>query len=86
MTEMNPNLNHESDQISESERMKGLLMAAMPRIAEEAEPSRDLWPDVLKRIDRSPSSIPWFDWALAGGLVALVAAFPSAIPVILYYL
>jgi hypothetical protein len=76
MTEMN----HESD------RMKNLLKAAVPRIADDAEPSRDLWPDVLKRMDRSPSRVPWFDWALAAGLVALAAAFPSAIPVLLYYL
>jgi hypothetical protein len=80
MTEMKPNLNHESD------RMKPLLRAAMPRIAEDAEPSRDLWPDVLRRMSRKTEKVPWFDWALAGGLVALVAAFPSAIPVILYYL
>jgi hypothetical protein len=81
-----PDLKHESERTPESERMKDLLKAAMPRIAEDAEPSRDLWPDVLKRMDRSPNRVPWFDWALAGGLVALVAAFPSAIPVILYYL
>jgi hypothetical protein len=86
MTEMKPNLNHESERMPESERMKALLKAAVPRIAEDAEPARDLWPDVLRRMDREPVRIPWFDWALAGGLVALVAAFPSAIPVILYYM
>ena len=86
MTAMNNNLNHESERMPESQRIDDLLKAAMPRIAEGAELTRDLWPDVLKRIDRSPSRIPWFDWALAGGLVAMVAAFPSAIPVILYYL
>lgn len=80
MTQTNHNGN------DESERMKQLLQAAMPRIARHAEPARDLWPDVLKRIGREPARVPWFDWALAGGLVALVAAFPSAIPVFLYYL
>jgi hypothetical protein len=86
MTKMKPNLNHESELIPESERIKDLLKAAMPRIAEDAEPPRDLWPDVLRRMDSEPRKVPWFDWALAGGLVALVAAFPTAIPVILYYL
>jgi hypothetical protein len=80
MTEMNHNLNHESERIEE------LLKAAVPRIAEDAEPRRDLWPDVLRRMDREPARVPWFDWALAAGLVALAATFPTAIPVFLYYL
>jgi len=80
MTEIKP---RSSD---ESERIEELLKAAVPRTADEAEPARDLWPDVLRRMDREPVSVPWFDWALVGGLVALVAAFPSAVPVILYYM
>jgi len=80
MTEIKP---RSSD---ESERIEELLKAAVPRTADEAEPARDLWPDVLRRMDREPVSVPWFDWALVGGLVALVVAFPSAIPVILYYM
>jgi hypothetical protein len=86
MTDMKPNLNHESERIPEPEQLKDLLRSAMPRIAKDAMPSRDLWPDVLRQMDREPIKVPWFDWALAGGLIALVAAFPSAIPVILYYL
>ncbi|HUB51885.1 MAG TPA: hypothetical protein VL986_07055 [Terracidiphilus sp.] len=85
-TEMNLNSNHESERAPELERMKQLLKAAVPRIAADAEPGRDLWPDVLRRIDREPVKVPWFDWALAGGLVMLAAAFPSVIPVFLYYL
>jgi len=86
MTEKNHNLNHESERMPKSEQIKALLKAAVPRIADEAEPRRDLWPDVLRRIEREPAKVPWFDWALAAGLVMLVAAFPSAIPVLLYYL
>ena len=80
MTEIKPRLSNESELIEE------LLKAAVPRIADETEPARDLWPDVLRRMDREPVSVPWFDWALVGGLVALVAAFPSALPVLLYYM
>ena len=80
MTEIKPRSNDESERIEE------LLKAAVPHIAAEAEPARDLWPDVLRRMDREPVSVPWFDWALVGGLVSLVVAFPSAIPVLLYYL
>ncbi|MFZ0302755.1 MAG: hypothetical protein WAL75_08720 [Terracidiphilus sp.] len=85
MTETKTNSDHESNRIPESERMKDLLKASVPRIADDA-PTRDLWPDVLRRIDREQVSVPWFDWALVGGLVALVVAFPTAIPVFLYYL
>ncbi len=80
MTEKKPNLDHESDPIKE------LLKAAMPRVAEDAAPSRDLWLEVLRKMDREPVRIPWFDWVLVGGLVVLAAVFPSAIPVFLYYL
>lgn len=86
MTEPEPKSNHETERLPEPERMNRLLKAAMPRIAADAEPSRDLWPDVLRRMDRESVRIPWFDWAIAGGLVALAAAFPTAIPVLLYYL
>jgi len=82
MTEMN----NEPERMPETERMKELLKAAVPRVADEAEPARDLWPDVLHGMDREPVRVPWFDWALVGGLVALVAAFPSAVPVLLYYM
>lgn len=66
--------------------LKNLLRQAMPRIDEGAEPSRDLWPEVLKRLNARPAPVPWFDWALAAGIVALVAIFPAWIPVLLYYL
>jgi len=70
----------------EHDRMKKLLQQALPPVAADAEPARDLWPAVLRRLDAKPASPPWFDLALAGGLVALIACFPAAIPVFLYYL
>jgi hypothetical protein len=75
-----------SEMDQEWERMKNLLKAALPRVGEDAEPRRDLWPDVLRQMSRGASRVPWFDWALAAGLIALAAAFPSAIPVLLYYM
>jgi hypothetical protein len=68
------------------DRMKMLLQQALPPVEGEPEPSRDLWPAVLRRIDSRPTAVPWFDWALLGGLVGLVALFPASIPVFLYYL
>jgi hypothetical protein len=50
-----------------------------------------LWPDVLLRLNtrEAAPALPswaWFDGALLAGLIALVAIFPAAIPVFLYYL
>lgn len=70
--------------------MRVLLQSAMPRVGEDADLPRDLWPAMLRRMDEQRAhvarSVPWFDWALAGGLVAFAAIVPRTIPVILYYL
>jgi hypothetical protein len=78
------------------DRMKKLLQQAVPPVKSDAGPGRDLWPDVLRRMDRGPAAPAfsgwtwfnnaWFDGALLAGLVVLVAIFPAAIPVFLYYL
>jgi hypothetical protein len=73
------------------DRMKKLLQQALPPVVGEPEPSRDLWPTVLRRLDSrraEPSPFSWglFDWVLLAGLVVLVALFPASIPVLLYYL
>jgi hypothetical protein len=70
----------------DEDRVKQLLRATLPPVDENAEPARDLWPAVLKRMDAKAATPPWFDWALLGGLLGLAAFFPSAIPVLLYYL
>ena len=74
----------------QEERIKQMLQEALPPLGAGAEPDRDLWPAMLRRMDEQSahgaSSIPWFDWALAGGLVAFAAIAPGTIPVILYYL
>lgn len=68
------------------DRLKKLLREALPPIEGESEPARDLWPDLLRRMDEKPATTPWFDWALLAGLIGLAAFFPTAIPVFLYYL
>jgi hypothetical protein len=74
----------------DSVRITHLLRESLPPIDDSAEPARDLWPAMLRRMDEQTvyraASIPWFDWALAGGLVAFAAIAPGTIPVILYYL
>lgn len=70
----------------DEERMKQLLRQALTPIEGEPEPSRDLWPAVLKRMDKRMAAVPWFDWALGAGLAAMAVFFPASVPVLLYYL
>jgi hypothetical protein len=74
----------------EVQRVKRLLRSALPRVGDEGKPDRDLWPAMLRRMDehasRGPASVPWFDWALGGALLAFAAMAPRTIPLILYYL
>jgi type VI protein secretion system component VasF len=70
-----------------TEDVERLLRHALPRIKDDAELDRDLWPAMLRRLDeRRKVHVPWFDWVLAGGLVAVLALFPAWIPMLLYYL
>jgi hypothetical protein len=76
---------------NDEERMKKLLRQSLPPVKSDAGPERNLWPAMLRRLDAetaAPASIgwAWFDGTLLAGLVGLVAIFPSAIPVLLYYL
>jgi hypothetical protein len=79
----------------DANRIKNLLIQALPPVASNAEPARDLWPAVLRCLDAAPTralhasppqKLSWFDWALIAGLIVFAASFPATIPVILYYL
>jgi hypothetical protein len=69
---------------SSEERMRELMKETFP--PGDGELQRDLWPQMLARLDRQTRRIPWFDWAL----LALVAIWcflsPDIIPVLLYHL
>ncbi|HWE85192.1 MAG TPA: hypothetical protein VG267_09620 [Terracidiphilus sp.] len=74
------------------ESIEALLRSAIPPIEASPEPPHDLWPAMQARLNAQPPlaarlrSVPWFDWALAGGLAAFALAFPAAVPMLLYYL
>jgi hypothetical protein len=74
----------------EAERMKQLLRSSLHPVSDDAAPDRDLWPAMLRHMEREnirgAASVPWLDWALAAGLVAFAAVVPRTIPIILYYL
>jgi hypothetical protein len=75
-------------------RIKQLLKQSLLPVERNAEPEHDLWPAVLRRLDEDAAtphrtnsfSMPWFDWALLGGVAVFVLSFPVTIPVFLYYL
>ena len=53
----------------------------------DAELRRDLWPQMLRRLDAAqPVRVPWFDWVLAALASAALIFFPGAIPALLYHL
>ena len=74
-----------------TEDLKQLLRKAVQPVDRNAAP-RDLWPQMQARLHQDTEvasglkSVPWFDWALAGGVAAFAVAFPAAVPVLLYYL
>lgn len=52
----------------------------------DSEPRRDLWPQVLERMDERTGRVPWLDWALLGTLALWLLMNPRAIPMLLYHL
>lgn len=72
-------MNHKED-----ENIHALLQQAMPPI--ESDLGRDLWPQMLRRLEQPTTVIPWFDWALAAVLVVGLSISPHTISVLLYHL
>ena len=71
-----------------NKEMKELLKRAILP-AQETELRRDLWPQMLRKLDEQPlpvNGVPWFDWALAAILGAVIIFFPGSIPALLYHL
>jgi hypothetical protein len=50
------------------------------------ELQRDLWPDMLRRLDQSAFYVPWWDWTLLAAVTTMLFFFPGMIPVLLYHL
>jgi len=50
------------------------------------ELQRDLWPQMLHRLQEHSAAVPWFDWALLAALALWLCLAPGTIPVLLYHL
>ncbi len=61
------------------------LRRAVPPLR-QPELRRDLWPDLLQKMNEPRVRIPWFDWALAALAAAVLIFSPAAIPALLYHL
>ena len=72
--------NHEKDK-----ELQALLKQALPPV-QNTELQRDLWPQMLRRLDEHQLHVPWFDWVLAAVSAAALIFFPGAIPALLYHL
>jgi len=71
-----------------STEIKALLRAAIAPM-KDTELRRDLWPQMLRKLDEQSfrvNKIPWFDWALVALLGAALFFFPGTIPALLYHL
>ena len=53
------------------------LRRVMPPVNSELR--RDLWPEMLRKLDSSSRRIPWYDWALVVALSGILTAFPRFI-------
>jgi hypothetical protein len=76
-------INEENDR-----EIEKLLKQAIAPV-KNAELRRDLWPQMLRKLDEQPASagnVPWFDWALVAILSAVLLLFPGTIPALLYHL
>jgi len=52
----------------------------------DSELQRDLWPQMLRRLQERSAAVPWFDWALLAALALWLCLAPGTIPVLLYHL
>ena len=69
----------------EEKRLKELLQSARPPVT-DLELRDDLWPRMLRELDRRHFRVPGLDWALFALLVLCVFLFPGAILGLLYHL
>jgi hypothetical protein len=69
----------------EEREVRAALQRAFP--AAEAELRRDLWPAMLRRLEEQLGpAVPWYDWALAGGVLAMAVFFPKIALLFAYHL
>jgi len=66
------------------DKIRELLKQSMGPVTSELR--RDLWPQMLRRLQERSAAVPWFDWALLAALLLWLVLAPRTIPVLLYHL
>jgi hypothetical protein len=70
--------------MNDNEKLRELLKRNIRPANPDLE--RDLWPQMLRRLEERPVVVPWFDWALLAAAVLTIILVPSTIPMLLYHL
>lgn len=67
------------------EEIQKALRAVFPAV--DTELRRDLWPAMLRRIEEQPAhAVPWYDWALAAGVLTIAVFFPKIALLFAYHI
>ena len=77
---------HEDKYMTEHDdrQIRDTLKQSFPPVKTELR--RDLWPEVLRRLDARKVRVPWYDWALVGLSAVMFLAFPRLVLVFAYHL
>lgn len=64
------------------------IRAALKRVFPEPDTDlrHDLWPAMLRRLEIPAVTVPWYDWALAACLAAVVIFLPKFVLFFAYHL
>jgi hypothetical protein len=65
-------------------QIRDALKKSFPPVNTELR--RDLWPDVLHKLDVRTVGVPWYDWGLVGLSAVMFLAFPQLVLVFAYHL
>ena len=73
-----------NDELNDVELVR-TLRAALPPRATAQRPSRDLWPDVMRRVQQPPRWSP-ADWSVAAIVIVSLLLFPKWFWFLAYHL
>ena len=68
----------------DEQQIRNALKQSFPPV--DTELRRDLWPEMLCKLDARGVGVPWYDWAFVGLSVLMFAAFPRLMFVFAYHL
>jgi hypothetical protein len=71
-------------QEDDDEQIREALKRSFPPVDQELH--RDLWPAMLRRLEKPARVVPWYDWALAAALVGMLLFFPKLALLLAYHL